>query len=141
MYARCTYICARIEKIAPDQAASSPSHLAPDVGNRQNGRLHAHAQAQPRRTPPTRPEIDDDLFHFPDDEKALEELVNGPRRPPEALGRSTPITIRIDHVTLKRLKALAGKRGTRYQTLMKQLLLERLYEEEKRAELSDRPAC
>jgi predicted DNA binding CopG/RHH family protein len=82
--------------------------------------------------------IDDNLFHFPDDEKALDDLLNGPPLPIEALGRSTPITIRIDRVTLQRLKALAAKRGTRYQTLMKQLVLERLYEEEKRTELGDR---
>jgi hypothetical protein len=97
-----------------------------------------HAQAQSRRhSPPARSEIDDDLFHLPDDEAALENLLNGPPRPTEALRRSTPITIRIDRVTLQRLKALAARRGTRYQTLMKQLVLERLYEEEKRAGIID----
>jgi hypothetical protein len=47
-------------------------------------------------------------------------------------GRTTPIAIRFDQFTLKRLKALAAVRNTGYQTLLKQFVVERLYEEEKR---------
>jgi hypothetical protein len=47
-------------------------------------------------------------------------------------GRTTPIAIRFDRFTLKRLKALAARRNTGYQTLLKEFVIERLYEEEKR---------
>ena len=47
-------------------------------------------------------------------------------------GRTTPIAIRFDQFTLKRLKALATLRNTGYQTLLKEFVVERLYEEEKR---------
>jgi hypothetical protein len=47
-------------------------------------------------------------------------------------GRTTPIAIRFDQFTLKRLKALAARRNTGYQTLLKEFVVERLYEEEKR---------
>jgi hypothetical protein len=47
-------------------------------------------------------------------------------------GRTTPIAIRFDQFTLKRLKALAALRNTGYQTLLKEFVIERLYEEEKR---------
>jgi hypothetical protein len=47
-------------------------------------------------------------------------------------GRTTPVAIRFDQFTLKRLKALATLRNTGYQTLLKEFVVERLYEEEKR---------
>jgi len=47
-------------------------------------------------------------------------------------GRTTPIAIRFDQFTLMRLKALAALRNTGYQTLLKEFVVERLYEEEKR---------
>ena len=47
-------------------------------------------------------------------------------------GRTTPVAIRFDRFTLKRLKALAALRNTGYQTLLKEFVVERLYEEEKR---------
>ena len=47
-------------------------------------------------------------------------------------GRTTPIAIRFDQFTLERLKALAALRNTGYQTLLKEFVIERLYEEEKR---------
>ena len=47
-------------------------------------------------------------------------------------GRTTPIAVRFDQFTLKRLKALAALRNTGYQTLLKEFVVERLYEEEKR---------
>jgi hypothetical protein len=46
--------------------------------------------------------------------------------------RTTPIAIRFDQVTLSRLKALATLRNKGYQTLLKEFVVERLYEEEKR---------
>jgi predicted DNA binding CopG/RHH family protein len=48
-------------------------------------------------------------------------------------GRTTPIAIRFDQFTLERLKALAALHNTGYQTLLKEFVVERLYEEEKRA--------
>ena len=47
--------------------------------------------------------------------------------------RTTPIAIRFDQFTLMRLKSLAATRNTGYQTLLKEFVIERLYEEEKRA--------
>jgi hypothetical protein len=48
-------------------------------------------------------------------------------------GRTTPVAVRFDRFTLKRLKALAALHNIGYQTLLKQFVVERLYEEEKRA--------
>ena len=53
-------------------------------------------------------------------------------------GRTSPIAVRFDQFTLKRLKALAALRNTGYQTLLKEFVVERLYEEEKRAGIIDR---
>ena len=47
--------------------------------------------------------------------------------------RSRAITIRVEGDTLHRLHALAARKGMRYQTLLKEFVTERLYEEEKRA--------
>jgi hypothetical protein len=52
-------------------------------------------------------------------------------------GRTTPVAIRFDKFTLKRLKALAALRNTGYQTLLKEFVVERLYEEEKRVGIID----
>jgi hypothetical protein len=52
-------------------------------------------------------------------------------------GRTTPIAIRFDQFTLTRLKALAAQRNTGYQTLLKEFVIERLYEEEKRVGIID----
>ncbi len=46
--------------------------------------------------------------------------------------RTKPIAVRFDEFTLKRLRALAARRNTGYQTLLKEFVVERLYEEEKR---------
>lgn len=53
-------------------------------------------------------------------------------------GRTTPISLRLDRFTLKRLKTLAALRNTGYQTLLKEFVVERLYEEEKRAGIIER---
>src|SRR5579863_1679747 len=47
-------------------------------------------------------------------------------------GRTMPIAVRFDTTTLERLRALAARRNTGYQTLLKEFVVERLYEEEKR---------
>ncbi len=52
-------------------------------------------------------------------------------------GRTKPIALRLDRFTIERLKALGKLRGTGYQTMLKQFVVERLYEEEKRAGIID----
>lgn len=49
--------------------------------------------------------------------------------------RTRPIAVRFSDDVLDRLKALAGRKGMGYQTLLKEFVLERLYEEEKREKL------
>ena len=46
--------------------------------------------------------------------------------------------MRFDDSTLQRLKALAARRHKGYQTLLKEFVMERLYEEEKREGLVGR---
>jgi CopG antitoxin of type II toxin-antitoxin system len=46
--------------------------------------------------------------------------------------RTRPVSLRFDEYTLERARALARKRHIGYQTLMKEFITERLYEEEKR---------
>jgi uncharacterized protein (DUF4415 family) len=53
-----------------------------------------------------------------------------PARPRSSVKR--PISLRLDEDTLTRLKRLATKKRTNYQTLAKNFINERLYEEEKR---------
>jgi uncharacterized DUF497 family protein len=48
-------------------------------------------------------------------------------RPPEAA-----ISVRMERDLVNRLKALAGKKGIGYQTLLRQFVADRVYEEEKR---------
>jgi predicted DNA binding CopG/RHH family protein len=57
-------------------------------------------------------------------EEAPEEERPGPR--------TKPINVRFDDFTLGRLKDLAESRNIGYQTLLKEFVVERLYEEEKR---------
>jgi hypothetical protein len=45
--------------------------------------------------------------------------------------RTRPIAVRFEEKTLRRVKALAARHGTGYQTLLKEFVTERLYEEEK----------
>src|SRR5487761_2269443 len=64
------------------------------------------------------------------------ELLEGFGPPPEGLiptrPRTTPVAIRFDADTLARLKAIAKKKHKGYQTLLKEFVAERLYEEEQR---------
>lgn len=52
-------------------------------------------------------------------------------------GRTTPIAVRFDQSTLHRLRTLATLRNKGYQTLLKEFVVERLYEEEKREGIID----
>jgi|SRR6188474_1594401 hypothetical protein len=49
-----------------------------------------------------------------------------------ARSRTSPISIRFDGDTLTRLKTLARRRNRGYQSMLKEFVAERLYEEEKR---------
>jgi predicted DNA-binding protein len=51
---------------------------------------------------------------------------------PAVRARSKTISIRVEPDMLRRLQYLAARKGTRYQTLVKDFVTERLYEEEKR---------
>ncbi len=51
---------------------------------------------------------------------------------PTPRARTKPIAIRFDEDMLRRLKALANSKHKGYQTMLKEFVLERLYEEEKR---------
>ncbi len=51
---------------------------------------------------------------------------------PPARPRTRPIAVRFDDDTLGRLRFLAKKKHKGYQTLLKEFVTERLYEEEKR---------
>jgi predicted DNA binding CopG/RHH family protein len=66
--------------------------------------------------------------------RAEEDQARRRKFPKEAFakGRTKPIAVRFDEFTLKRLRALAARRNTGYQTLLKEFVVERLYEEEKR---------
>ncbi len=46
--------------------------------------------------------------------------------------RTRSVVIRFDDSTLRRMKALALRRNKGYQTLLKEFVVERLYDEEKR---------
>lgn len=54
---------------------------------------------------------------------------------PPARPRTTAVPIRFSADVITRTKALAAARNTGYQTLIKEFVIERLYEEEKRAGL------
>ncbi len=71
-------------------------------------------------------ELLDQMGPVPDD-------VLPPPRP-----RTRPVAIRFDDDTLGRVKALARLKHKGYQTLLKEFIMERLYEEEKRAGLLGR---
>lgn len=49
--------------------------------------------------------------------------------------RTRPVPIRFSDDVIQRAKALAAVRHTGYQTLLKEFVIERLYEEERRAGL------
>jgi len=57
---------------------------------------------------------------------------------PNPRPRTVPIAVRFDSSTLDRIKALATLRHKGYQTLLKEFVVERLYEEERRERLIPR---
>lgn len=70
-------------------------------------------------------------------EHELGEPLLAAMAPPEGLlppprSRTRAISLRLDEDLLRRLKAMARRKGKGYQTLLKEFVLERLYEEEKR---------
>jgi hypothetical protein len=71
-------------------------------------------------------------------EHELGEMLLGQMAPdadqtlPPPRPRTKPIALRFDEDTIRRAKALAARRGKGYQTLLKEFVSERLYEEEKR---------
>lgn len=69
-------------------------------------------------------ELSDDLW---DNAEPLPEGILPATRP-----RTRPIAIRFDESTLARLKRLAARLHKGYQSLLKEFVVERLYEEEKR---------
>lgn len=64
--------------------------------------------------------------------EALNDLLPPTRSRAERPAKSNPISLRLGVDLERRLRALAEKKGTTYQTLMKEFVLERTYEEEKR---------
>ncbi|MBO2945459.1 hypothetical protein JJQ72_15895 [Paenibacillus sp. F411] len=50
---------------------------------------------------------------------------------PHRHGRTKTISIRLEHDLLQRIQEVAAQKHMGYQTLMKQFLIERVYEEEK----------
>lgn len=77
---------------------------------------------------------DEEEADFWDTHSFSEELLESlPPVPDEELPPvRNPLSVRFDRDTLTRLKALARKKHVGYQTLLKQFVIERLYEEERR---------
>lgn len=95
------------------------------------------SRLQPVNSPEEVPEglSDEDQIRFWETHEITEEflakaeLASEDERP---RSRTTPITVRFDDFTLGRLKDLAESRNVGYQTLLREFVLERLYEEERR---------
>ena len=58
---------------------------------------------------------------------------------PAPRSRTKPISLRFDEDTIRRAKIVASRRGKGYQTLLKEFISERLYEEEKRDDARSEP--
>jgi predicted DNA binding CopG/RHH family protein len=69
--------------------------------------------------------------------KEMRQLPDNILPPPRP--RTRPVAVRFDEYTLRRIKALAARRRTGYQTLLKEFVSERLYEEERRDGVLRRP--
>lgn len=81
---------------------------------------------------------DEEMIDFLDERGVSEAFLEGTPEVPEEerpIPRTKPINIRFDDFNLRRLKEMAARRNVGYQTLLKTFVTERLYEEEKRAEL------
>lgn len=80
---------------------------------------------------------DDTSADYWDSHELTDEFIENARaldvnEMPAKRTKAQTITLRIDQDTLERLNALADKKNKGYQTLLKQFIIERLYEEEKR---------
>lgn len=66
-------------------------------------------------------------------EKYVEKVGTIPKEQlPKFRPRTKPISVRLDEDTLRRLKRLARTKNKGYQTLLKEFVVERLYQEERR---------
>ncbi|HKE93907.1 MAG TPA: hypothetical protein VKB34_06355 [Povalibacter sp.] len=65
-----------------------------------------------------------DNLPSPEEFRRAREQRTGPRR-------AQPVLVRFDADILDRVRAMADRKGTGYQTLLKRFVTERLYEEEK----------
>ncbi len=65
-------------------------------------------------------------------EAYLREAAEVAELPPVRSRKSHSTSIRLDENITRRLRTLAKRQGKGYQTLLKEFVLERLYEEEKR---------
>jgi hypothetical protein len=79
-----------------------------------------------------------ELDRFFDEERRRERILEMQER--IRPGRTKPIAVRLDQFTVNRLKSLAALHNIGYQTLLKEFVVERLYEEERRAGIIRDPA-
>src|SRR5947208_121397 len=77
-------------------------------------------------------ELAPNMLASADEAATVRAVLPPPRAESVAEPRTRPVSVRFDGNTMRRLKALAAKKGTGYQTLLKEFVVERLYEEEKR---------
>ncbi len=78
---------------------------------------------------------DEEQIRFWETHEVTEEFLAQVEEAPEderPHPRTQPVNVRFDDFTLGRLKALAKRRNVAYETLLKDFVTERLYEEEKR---------
>ena len=78
---------------------------------------------------------DEEQIRFWETHEVTEEFLTKVKEAPEderPRPRTRPVKVRFDDFTLRRLKELAYRRNVGYQTLLKEFVVERLYEEEKR---------
>lgn len=95
----------------------------------------------PLRDPLEVPEdmSEEEAREFWDTHDITEEYVEKAGPPPEGIlppatrrPRTRPVGVRFDDDVIRRLKAVAKRKHKGYQTLLKEFVVERLYEEEKR---------
>ena len=78
---------------------------------------------------------DDEQIAFLETHGVSEKFMNNAEEVPEEerpRPRTKPINVRFDDFTLSRLRAMADRRNVGYQTLLKDFVVERLYQEELR---------
>lgn len=78
-------------------------------------------------------ELGDELFDAAAQDPAAQNLLASlPKRPRQSARQSKTTSLRLSADMERRLRHLAELKGTSYQTLLKEFVLERIYEEEKR---------